>query len=45
MIREIIIIIDKIIMVNLDKNGKFVFYGKMKVEYVKDCLNSEDDDD
>jgi acyl-CoA hydrolase len=44
MTRETIITIDKIIMVNLDKDGKSVPHGKTKVEYVKDRLDSDDDD-
>lgn len=38
MTRESIITVDKIIMVNLDKNGKPTPHGKTKVEFVKDRL-------
>ncbi|MAP79481.1 MAG: acyl-CoA thioesterase [Aequorivita sp.] len=38
MTREVIISIDKIIMVSLDKAGKPSPHGKTKVEYVKDRL-------
>lgn len=41
MTRETIITIDKIIMVNLDKDGKPVPHGKTKVEYVKDRLEKK----
>ncbi len=39
MTRETIISINKIIMVNLDKNGKPAPHGKTKVEYIKDRLD------
>ena len=39
MTREVIITVDNIIMVNLDKKGKPAPHGKTKVEYVKDRLN------
>lgn len=45
MTRETIITIDKIIMVNLDKNGVPVPHGKTQIEYVKDRLNNIDKDD
>ena len=45
MTRETIITIDKIIMVNLDKDGVPVPHGKTKIEYVKDRLNNIDKDD
>ncbi|UAB80531.1 acyl-CoA thioesterase [Marixanthomonas sp. SCSIO 43207] len=38
MTREVIITIDTIIMVSLDKNGKPTPHGKTKVEFVKDRL-------
>lgn len=41
MTRDTIISINKIIMVNLDKNGKTKPHGKTKVEYVKDRLDDE----
>ncbi|HAT66945.1 MAG TPA: acyl-CoA thioesterase [Flavobacteriaceae bacterium] len=42
MTRETIITIDKIIMVNLDKDGVPVPHGKTQIEYVKDRLNKND---
>lgn len=39
MTREVIITIDTIIMVSLDKNGKSSPHGKTQVEYVKDRLS------
>ena len=44
MTRETIITIDKIIMVNLDKDGIPVPHGKTQIEYVKDRLENDDDD-
>ncbi|HTO36217.1 MAG: hotdog domain-containing protein [Flavobacteriaceae bacterium] len=38
MTHETIITVDRIIMVNLDKEGKSLPHGKTKVEYVKDRL-------
>jgi len=38
MTRETIITISKIVMVNLDKDGKPLPHGKTKVEFVKDRL-------
>ncbi len=38
MTRETIITIEKIIMVNLDKNGKPIPHGKTKIEYVSNRL-------
>ncbi|MDT0649331.1 acyl-CoA thioesterase [Autumnicola edwardsiae] len=38
MTREIIITIDKIVMVSLDENGKPKPHGKTKIEFVKDRL-------
>lgn len=38
MTREVIISIDKIIMVGLDENGKPKRHGKTKIEYVRDRL-------
>lgn len=40
MTRETILTVDKIIMVNLGKDGKPKPHGKTKVEFVKDRLNS-----
>ena len=40
MTREVIITIDTIIMVSLDKNGKPTPHGKTKVEFVKDRLGN-----
>ncbi|MEZ4857651.1 MAG: hotdog domain-containing protein [Flavobacteriaceae bacterium] len=45
MTHETIITIDRITMVNLDKEGNPTPHGKTKIEYVKDRLNKEDDDD
>ena len=42
MTRETIITIDKIIKVNLDKDGVPVPHGKTQIEYVKDRLNKND---
>lgn len=39
MTRKTIITVEKIIMVNLDKNEKPTPHGKTKVEFVKDRLN------
>lgn len=39
MTREVIISIEKIIMVGLDENGKPSRHGKTKIEYVKDRLS------
>ena len=41
MTRETIITIDKIIMVNLGKDGKPTPHGKTKVEFVKDRLEED----
>ena len=41
MTRETIISINKIIMVNLNKQGKPAPHGKTTVEYIKDRLDSE----
>jgi acyl-CoA hydrolase len=38
MTREVIITIDRIVMVSLDENGKAKPHGKTKIEYVKDRL-------
>ena len=38
MTRETIIMVDKIVMVALDENGKPKPHGKTKVEFVKDRL-------
>ena len=38
MTRESIIVIDKIVMVSLDENGKAKPHGKTEIEYVKDRL-------
>ncbi|HAA16735.1 MAG TPA: acyl-CoA thioesterase [Cytophagales bacterium] len=38
MTREIILTIDRIVMVSLDENGKAKPHGKTEVEYVKDRL-------
>jgi len=40
MTREVIITIDKIIMVTLNENGKPSPHGKTKIEYVKNRLDS-----
>ncbi|MCB0457836.1 MAG: hotdog domain-containing protein [Flavobacteriaceae bacterium] len=45
MTHETIITIDKIIMVNLDKNGIPFPHGKTKIEYVKDRLNKAEEGD
>ncbi|MEZ4779388.1 MAG: hotdog domain-containing protein [Flavobacteriaceae bacterium] len=45
MTHETIITIDKIIMVNLDKNGNPSPHGKTKIEYVKDRLNKAEAED
>lgn len=45
MTHETIITIDKIIMVNLDKEGHPSPHGKTKIEYVKDRLNKQDEDE
>ncbi|WP_109681788.1 acyl-CoA thioesterase [Xanthomarina spongicola] len=39
MTRETILTVDKIIMVNLDDDGKPAPHGKKRLEYVKDRLN------
>lgn len=39
MTREVIISIDRIVMVALDDQGKAKPHGKTKIEYVKDRLN------
>ncbi len=39
MTRQSIITVDKIVMVNVDENGKPKPHGKTKVEYVKDRLS------
>ena len=41
MTRETIIMVDKIVMVALDENGKPKPHGKTKVEYVKDRLEDK----
>lgn len=41
MTRETILTIDKVIMVNLGKNGKPTPHGKTEVEFVKDRLDSD----
>ncbi|ETN95526.1 Acyl-CoA hydrolase [Zhouia amylolytica] len=41
MTRESIISIDKIIMVNLNEEGKPVAHGKTQIEYVKDRLKDK----
>ncbi len=38
MTREVILTVEKIIMVNLDENGKPAPHGKTEVEFVKDRL-------
>lgn len=40
MTREVILTIDRIMMVNLGENGKPKAHGKTKVEYVKDRLEA-----
>ena len=40
MTREVIITIERIVMVGLDENGKAKPHGKTEVEYVKDRLSS-----
>ncbi len=44
MTRETILTVDKIIMVNLDKNGKPTPHGKTQKEFVKDRLKSSAED-
>lgn len=41
MTREIIISLEKIIMVALSENGKPIAHGKTQVEYVRDRINEE----
>lgn len=41
MTREVIITIDSIIMVSLDKNGKPSAHGKTEIEYVKDRFSAD----
>ena len=41
MTRETIVTVDNIIMVNLGENGKPKAHGKTKVEYIKDRLKAE----
>lgn len=43
MTREIIITLERIIMVALGENGKPVAHGKTEVEYVRDRLDSQKD--
>lgn len=43
MTKKTIVTIDKIIMVNLDENGKPVPHGKSKIEYVSDRLIDSSD--
>lgn len=38
--REVIITVDRIVMVSLDENGQVQAHGKTKVEYVRDRLKS-----
>lgn len=40
MTREVIITVDKIVMVSLGEDGKALPHGKTQVEYVKDRLNN-----
>tara|TARA_R110001632_G_scaffold53831_10_gene132305 strand:- start:380 stop:775 length:396 start_codon:yes stop_codon:yes gene_type:complete len=42
MTREIIISIERIVMVGLDAEGKAVAHGKTQIEFVKDRLDSTD---
>lgn len=42
MTREIIISIERIVMVGLDAEGKAVAHGKSQIEFVKDRLDSTD---
>lgn len=42
MTRETIITVDKIVMVNLDENGKPKPHGKTEIEFVKDRLSNTD---
>lgn len=41
MTRETIITVDRIIMVNLDEEGKPKAHGKTKIEYVRDRLSDD----
>lgn len=41
MTREVIITIDRIVMVGLDENGKAKPHGKTEIEYVNDRLSSD----
>ncbi|HZH69259.1 MAG TPA: hotdog domain-containing protein [Flavobacteriaceae bacterium] len=41
MTRELIITIDKIVMVSLDENGMPKAHGKTRIEFIKDRLNKK----
>lgn len=45
MTRETIVTVDHIIMVNLDDKGKPSPHGKTKIEYVRDRLKSQEDEE
>jgi|SRR5690554_1410725 acyl-CoA hydrolase len=42
MTRETILTVDRIVMVNLDENGRPKAHGKSEIEFVKDRLQKED---
>ncbi len=43
MTREVIITVDRIVMVGLDEHGKATPHGKTEIEYVNDRLSSNDE--